>query len=195
MGVSTLALLLLALALLLAGAQTRAGSPDRMTNYKIREKGGSYSDPVVAGPTAILEHVDAPDTVLDRAGASSTGDPGQIAMAIADFTAAYNRGDLTSILAYYTEDLIKLRQGAPPETKKEIADRLRSLFASYTGTLTVQTDEIIVEHSVAFTRGSLRVVLTPRAAGTIQTIDRRYVELWRKEGGRWRVARAMDNTP
>ena len=127
--------------------------------------------------------------------ADSADSHSPIAMAITDFIAAYNRGDLTIILAYYTEDMIKIRQGAPPETKKETADRLRSLFALYTGKLTVQNDEIIMEHDMAFTRGSLRVVLTSRADGTTQTIERRFVELWRKEGERWRVARAMDNTP
>ena len=117
-----------------------------------------------------------------------------ISDAIAEFIASYDRGDLASILAYYTDDMIKFRQGVPAETKPELAERLRSLFASHTGVLTVRNDEIIVEHDVAFTRGSLKVVLTPRNGGEAQTIERRYVELWRRDRGRWRVARAMDNT-
>ena len=42
-------------------------------------------------------------------------------------------------------------------------------------------------------RGTFRVTLTPKAGGEAQTIDRRYLELWRKENGRRLVVRTMDN--
>jgi ketosteroid isomerase-like protein len=32
------------------------------------------------------------------------------------------------------------------------------------------------------------------SGGATQHFDRRYLEIWRKEGGQWKVSRTMDNT-
>ena len=53
-------------------------------------------------------------------------------------------------------------------------------------------------HRTSFAGGNQlneeKITLTPKADGEPQTIERRYLEIWRKEDGRWRVARTMDNT-
>jgi ketosteroid isomerase-like protein len=109
------------------------------------------------------------------------------------FVAAYDRGDVESILACYAEDLVKLRSGAPAETKAETGRRLAELFASYTGALTARIDEVLVSGDMAFSSGSVRIALTPRAGGEAKTLERRTVELWRLSNGRWLVCRTMDN--
>lgn len=117
-----------------------------------------------------------------------------IEAAIAEFVKAYNAGDLNRVLDYYTDDLIKIRQGAPAETKSETAQRVAAVFAKFHSRVDVVTDEIRASGDIAFTRGSFRVTLTPKAGGESQVIERRYLEIWRKEHGRWLVARTMDNT-
>jgi len=42
-----------------------------------------------------------------------------IGVRISEFAKAYNNGDIIKLLEYYRDDLIKLRNGAPPETKSE----------------------------------------------------------------------------
>lgn len=117
----------------------------------------------------------------------------EITRAIDEFVNAYNNGDIDAVLACYGDDLVKLRQGAPPETKPEVARRAAGVFDKFHTRVDVSNDEILIAGALAFTRGSFRVTLTPKADGETQTIDRRYLELWRKENGRWLVVRTMDN--
>jgi len=116
-----------------------------------------------------------------------------IAAAIGEFIAAYNAGDIAGVLSYYTDDLIKVRHGAAPETKAETADRLVQVFKAFSSRVEATVDEIGISGEMAFTRGELQVTLIPKSAGEPQKIMRRYLEIWRRENGRWRVARTMDN--
>jgi len=116
-----------------------------------------------------------------------------IQASISQFVTAYNAGDLEAVLAYYTEDLIKTRQGGPAETKAETAKRVAGVFERFRSRVDVINDEIRVSGEMAYTRGSFRVTLTPKDGGESQVVERRYLEIWRKENGRWRVARTMDN--
>ena len=117
----------------------------------------------------------------------------EIKRAIDEFIKAYNRGDIQAMLNCYGDDLVKLRQGGPPETKPEVAQRVVEVFSKFHSRVDVTVDEIVAAGEFAFTRGSFRVTLTPKAGGEPQTIDRRYLELWRKEHDRWLVVRTMDN--
>jgi len=116
-----------------------------------------------------------------------------IEAAITQFVKAYNAGNIDGVLAYYSEDLIKLRNGAAPEMKPDIAHRLVEVFGKHHTRVEVIIDEIGIVGEVAFTRGSFRVTLTPKTGSESQMIERRYLEVWRKKGGRWWVVRAMDN--
>ena len=117
-----------------------------------------------------------------------------IESSITEFISAYNAGDLEKVLAYYAEDLIKVRNGAPPETKQETAPRIAAVFEKFRTRVDVVNEEIQTSGELAFVRGRFRVTLTPKAGGDQQTIDRRFLEIWRKVNGRWVVARTMDNT-
>jgi uncharacterized protein (TIGR02246 family) len=118
----------------------------------------------------------------------------EVQAAIDGFIAAYNSGDLNGVLDSYDDSLIKLRQGATPETKSEVARRLARLFESFRTRVEVLNQEIEVSGDLAFARGRFRVTLTPRAGGARRELQRRYLEIWRNRAGRWRVARTMDNT-
>jgi ketosteroid isomerase-like protein len=118
----------------------------------------------------------------------------EIEAAINAFIAAYNSGDLNGVLDSYDDSLIKLRQGATPETKSEVARRLARVFETFRTRVEVLNQEIEVGGDLAFSRGRFRVTLTPRAGGERRELQRRYLEIWRRRGGRWRVARTMDNT-
>jgi ketosteroid isomerase-like protein len=116
-----------------------------------------------------------------------------IERAIEEFIAAYNRGDVAALMDCYANDLVKLRHGADAETKEQTAVRVAEVLRLYSGRLSVRNDEILVSSDLAFTRGSLRIVLTPRGGGSEQIVERRFVELWHRRDGQWKVARAMDN--
>lgn len=116
-----------------------------------------------------------------------------IEAAISEFVKAYNAGDLDKVQGYYGDDLIKIRNGAPAETKSDTAQRIAAVFAKFHSRVDVVTDEIRTSGDMAYTRGSFRVTLTPKTGDEAQVIERRYLEIWRKEHGRWLVVRTMDN--
>jgi uncharacterized protein (TIGR02246 family) len=121
-------------------------------------------------------------------------DKEQIQAAIEGFIAAYNAGDIAGVVDCYAPDLIKLRQGAPAESRDETAARVSQVMATYAGRLEVRNDEFLVSGDLAVVRGELRIELTPRRGGEKQLLQRRFLEIWRKAGGRWRVFRTMDNS-
>jgi ketosteroid isomerase-like protein len=153
-------------------------------------KGGPhYTDAGMATVAGVYREV-----LAGGGGARATmSDEQQIRQAIAEFVAAYNAGDAGRIASYYAEDLVKLRSGAPAEAKDDTVRRVKDVMARFQGHLDVHNDEITVSGDMAFTRGRLSITLTPRGEGAPQTIERRYLEIWRKDAGRWRVIRTMDN--
>jgi ketosteroid isomerase-like protein len=112
---------------------------------------------------------------------------------IRSFVDAYNAGDVEGVMRCYSADLLKIRHGAQPETRRETEQRVRGVMQAFRGRLTVENHEIAVADGMAYARGSLRIVLEPRAGGPAQEIERRFLEIWRKENGRWLVTRAIDN--
>jgi len=121
-------------------------------------------------------------------------DRAAIARQIERFIAAYEARDLDSLLTTYSKDLVKLRQGVGDERKAETARRLRAVFADYDGRVEVDNVETFVSGDLAVTRGTFLVTLTRKAGGEpTRAFRRRYLEVWRREEGDWRVFRTMDN--
>src|SRR5262245_7821890 len=117
-----------------------------------------------------------------------------IEAAISEFIKAYNSGDLEKVLAYYGEDLIKVRNGAARETKPDTARRISAVFENFQTRVDVVNEEIRASGEFAFVRGTFKVSLTPKAGGDQQTMERRFLEIWQKVNGRWIVIRTMDNS-
>jgi ketosteroid isomerase-like protein len=113
---------------------------------------------------------------------------------IRSFIDAYNAGDIEGVMRCYSDDLLKLRHGAQPENRRDTEQRVRGVMNAFRGRLTVENQEIFVASDMAYVRGSLRIVLEPRTGGPSQEIERRFLEIWRKENGRWLVTRAIDNS-
>jgi ketosteroid isomerase-like protein len=132
-------------------------------------------------------------TVLAESPMEESDDVKQIRQSIDNFIIAYKAGNLDGILSYYSEDLIKMRQGSQPETKTQTADRVREVFRSYKTDIRVTVDEIVVSADLAYSRGAFEVTLVPKSGGETVQILRHYLEVWRKEAGTWRVLRTMDN--
>ena len=117
----------------------------------------------------------------------------EILAAIERFRDAYEDGRIDVIAGYYTDDLVKLRQGAAPEARDEVLDRVRTVFREQDRRLEVTNDEIEASGDLAFVKGSFVLTLTPRAGGGRSEVRRRFIEIWRRENGAWRVSRAIDN--
>lgn len=119
----------------------------------------------------------------------------EILRAIDAFAGAYAAGDLNALASYYADDLLKLRQGAAEETRAQVVARVQGALSLARGRVEVDNQELEIEGDMAYTRGVFTVTLTPKDGGEPQRFTRRYLEIWRKRDGRWRVCRAIDNAP
>ena len=125
---------------------------------------------------------------------TAMSDHDQIAAKIQDFVAAYNAGELQKLMSHYGEDLVKCRQGGATETKKDAGARIFQVFQNFTGDISVSTEEIVTSGDMAYTRGTYKAAFTPRrGGGKDQVIERRFLEIWRKQNGEWLITRTMDN--
>ena len=125
--------------------------------------------------------------------AAMNDDRTQILQSIDRFVAAYNAGDVEALLPLYAEDLIKLGHGRAAESKADVAARLRASFEQYNRHLEAGIDEFEIAGDLAYTRGWIRITLTPKSGGAPLRVERRSLEIWRKRAGRWVATRTMDN--
>src|SRR5690349_21747127 len=96
---------------------------------------------------------------LRSAGGDELNEEDAIEACISEFVKVYNAGNLEGVMAYYTDDLIKVRQGGPAETKPETAKRVAGVFDQFHSRVDVINAEIRVSGEMAYTRGSFRVTL------------------------------------
>ena len=112
------------------------------------------------------------------------------------FVTALAADDVDGLLAFLTED----GSAFPPHEPALIgldANRAwhEERIAEFEAEISVSSDEVIGEGSIAFERFSYTLTLTPRAGGDPIVDSGRCVWLWRKSEGSWKVARAMWNGP
>jgi ketosteroid isomerase-like protein len=139
--------------------------------------------------TLYLPSADIPaGTAMDQSSQAA------IVQSIDRFRNAFNSGNQDEIARYYTDDMVKIRQGSPSEGKSDVIRRLMDTFREFNGHLDVANDEIVVNGTMAFTRGTFVVSLTPKAGGDSRVFRRRFLEIWRIQNGAWRVSRSMDNS-
>ena len=70
---------------------------------------------------------------------------------------------------------------------------MRTVFREQDRRLEVTNDEIEASGDLAFVKGRFVLTLTPRSGGSRTEVRRRFIEIWRRENGAWRVSRAIDN--
>ena len=99
----------------------------------------------------------------------------------------YNKGDVAQMMDVFSDDFTDEEQDAPLADKGQVSQAFSSLFAKYDTHIDGVTDEIRVSGDLAFDRGHYVTLLTPKAGGTSVTRAGRFLEVWKREGGVWRV--------
>ena len=110
------------------------------------------------------------------------------------FAEALGRGDSATAVTTYADDLIYMPEGiATDHGKAGTRDAFKAMVANYKVDLKVKTDEVTVCGPVAYDLGSVRMTLTPKSGGEARVIEKRFLEVWRKDPSGWRVIRVMNN--
>lgn len=126
----------------------------------------------------------------------TSGPPREVAALekrIAQWLQGYNRADVKQMMDVFSADFIDESNDVVPSVDKaQVTQAFTSLFAKYDARITGITDEIRVSGDMAFDRGHYTQSFTSKAGGTTITQTGRFLEVWRREDGVWRVQRLMD---
>ena len=127
--------------------------------------------------------------------ATTEADVEAIRALLDDFVAAENAGDLQTIMALITEDVVTM----PPEEPPVVGtDAVRTWWESTFGQVDIQGAVSDVEIQAfgdwGFVRGIWNVTATPKSGGEPQQNDYSFILVVRRENGAWKEARAVWNT-
>jgi ketosteroid isomerase-like protein len=99
----------------------------------------------------------------------------------------YNKADVAQMMDVFSDDFTDEDQDAPIVDKTQVTQAFTGLFAKYDTRIEGITDEIRVSGDMAFDRGHYTTTFTPKAGGTSVTRNGRFLEVWKREGGMWKV--------
>lgn len=126
--------------------------------------------------------------------AVSSGPPRDVAALekrIDQWLDGYNKGDVAQMMDVFSDDFTDEEQDAPSADKPAVAQAFTGLFARFDTRIIGVTDEIRVSGDLAFDRGHYTTTFTPKAGGTTVARAGRFLEVWKREGGVWRVQHLM----
>jgi ketosteroid isomerase-like protein len=126
----------------------------------------------------------------------TSGPPREVAALqkrIAQWLEGYNRADVKQMVDVFSADFTdESNDVVPSANKAQVTQAFTSLFARYDARIVGVTDEIRVSGDMAYDRGHYTQTFTSKAGGTTITQTGRFLEVWRREDGVWRVQRLMD---
>ena len=99
----------------------------------------------------------------------------------------YNKADVEQMMDVFSEDFTDEEQDAPIIDKAQMTQAFTGIFAKYDTHIVGSTEEIRVSGDMAFDRGHYITSFTPKAGGTTVTRAGRFLEVWKREGGLWKV--------
>lgn len=99
----------------------------------------------------------------------------------------YNKADVAQMMDVFSDDFTDEEQDAPVVDKAQVTQAFSGLFAKYDTRIVGVTEEIRVSGDMAFDRGHYTTTFTPKAGGTTVIRGGRFLEVWKREGGMWKV--------
>jgi uncharacterized protein (TIGR02246 family) len=108
---------------------------------------------------------------------------------------AISARDANHAASLYTDDARLIPQGAPVFTDRTaIAAFFAGAFEKGIAAARFTTDEVEGDDAQAVETGRYELYATPPGGERILAADGRYLVVWRKAGGAWRIHRDMFNT-
>jgi ketosteroid isomerase-like protein len=102
-------------------------------------------------------------------------------------------GDYAALVkTYYADDAIFMAPNTPAATGHAAIEALLHTFPPITA-FELRTEEIVGAGDLAYERGRYMMTMAP-PGGPVMADSGKYLEIWRKQGGSWKVTRDMFNT-
>ena len=105
-------------------------------------------------------------------------------------------GDIEGYMSYLSEDAVMMYSGQPAIVdNRKLQSYLTDFFKNFEFELNRwQSDEIQISGDLAFHRYSGIATITPKDGGESSILDRKYIDILRKEAGAWKVSHHIYNT-
>jgi ketosteroid isomerase-like protein len=128
-------------------------------------------------------------------GGGAASDSSAVLQASQQYVQAWIRGDTTAALGRISHDIRILISGVPDVVG---AEATRKLFADEMGTydvplLKLHHDDLFVSGDHAIDIGTYEEIQMPKKGGPPIQGRGRFMTIWRREGGEWRIRRYMLN--
>jgi len=111
-----------------------------------------------------------------------------------DFEIAERAGDADRMYAHAAPDIVAM----PPNRPSKIGDAdrqwIRDFLAAYTVEVQYKSDEIVIAGDWAFDRGTATETMTPKAGGPAATESTKYLWVYQRLNGEWKLARLIWNS-
>jgi len=128
---------------------------------------------------------------------SETSDIYAIRLAKTAFRNAYNKGDVKGVLAIFADGFGDMSGGLASfyggEARSVLRHHLKRLFAGHRAQLAVTIISIRVQGQLAFDWGWHKLTLKPKNGRKPITTRKRYLEIWQKQDGKWKIVIFFDN--
>jgi ketosteroid isomerase-like protein len=121
----------------------------------------------------------------------------EIEVAKTEFRDAYNDADIPRLLNVLSEDFVDMSEGQASlfgvDAREELQARLLHLFSTHR----VELQPIVIGvrgmGDWAFDYGWHKYTLTPKSGGQTTMRRQRYLEIWNKRAGHWKLTIYMDS--
>lgn len=112
-----------------------------------------------------------------------------------EFEAGENAGDLNRMTRHLASDVVAMPPNRPITTgAAALTESLRGFLSAYKVDVKYTTDEIVLSGDWAMERGTAVETMTPKAGGTAETSNAKYLWLYHRNSGKWELARLMWNS-
>jgi len=112
----------------------------------------------------------------------------------AAFAAAMNSANIDGVMSAYADDAIVLPANSPAFKGK---DAIKQFWSGFMGmgalNLALFAEDVMQQGDLAVETGRYEASITPKGAGAIKD-NGKYVVVWRKIGGQWKIVRDMFST-
>jgi uncharacterized protein (TIGR02246 family) len=106
-----------------------------------------------------------------------------------------HEGNVDALLGMLTEDVVFLTPGNPPFGRDKFEAGFRQVSAKARIVAEQEVNELRCVGDFAYSLSHLRVTVTPKAGGNGVKTEGHVLSVFRKEGGRWKIARDANLMP
>jgi len=128
-----------------------------------------------------------------QSGEHDMSDDEKIRAVLEQFVESWNANDAEHAALVYTDPHFDVNATPQKEMRKTTVEKFARYFSEFDTKISVTSDEIIILGDYALQRGQFTLTSSPKSGGDTEVIDRRYIEVLRKDtSGNWSVYWGID---